>query len=135
MTPLVYLWVAVGGALGSVFRFMLSGLVGRFAGETLPWGTLAVNVLGSFVIGWFAAATTSGGRLIATPEFRTFVMVGLCGGFTTFSSFSLQTLALFDDGAPVRAIANIVASVALCLIFVWLGTAVAHNMPGSGRTG
>ena len=134
MTPVVYLWVAVGGALGSVFRFILSGLVGRFAGEAMPWGTLAVNVIGSFVIGWFAAATTSGGRIVATPEFRTFVMVGLCGGFTTFSSFSLQTLALLDDGAPVRAIANIVASVALCLVFVWLGTAMAHNMPDLGRT-
>lgn len=134
MTPLVYIWVAVGGALGSVFRYMLSGLVGRFAGEAMPWGTLAVNVIGSFVIGWFAAATTSGGRLFATPEFRTFVMVGLCGGFTTFSSFSLQTLALFDDGQPVRAIANIIASVVLCLVFVWLGTAMAQNMPDLGRT-
>lgn len=134
MTPLVNVWVAVGGALGSVFRFILSGLVGRFAGEAMPWGTLTVNVIGSFVIGWFAAATTSGGRLFATLELRTFVMVGLCGGFTTFSSFSLQTLALFDDGAPARAIANIVASVALCLVFVWLGTAVAHNIPDLGRT-
>lgn len=135
MTPLVYVWVAVGGALGSVFRFMLSGLVGRLAGEALPWGTLAVNVIGSFVIGWFAAATTSSGRLSATPELRTFVMVGLCGGFTTFSSFSLQTLALFDDGAPVRATANIVASVALCLASVWLGTAVAHMPSAIGRVG
>ena len=135
MTPLVYVWVGVGGALGSVFRFMLSGLVGRLAGEALPWGTLAVNVIGSFVIGWFAAATTSGGRVFATPEFRTFVMVGLCGGFTTFSSFSLQTLALIDDGAPVRAVANIVASVALCLASVWLGTAVAHMPSQIGRTG
>lgn len=134
MTPLVYVWIAIGGALGSVFRFMLSGLVGRFAGEAMPWGTLVVNVIGSFVIGWFAAATTSGGRVFATPEFRTFVMVGLCGGFTTFSSFSLQTLALFDDGQPVRAMANIIASVTLCLVFVWLGTALVHNMPELGRT-
>lgn len=133
MTPMVYVWVAVGGALGSVFRFMLSGLVGRFAGEAMPWGTLTVNIVGSFVIGWFASATTSGGRVFATPEFRTFVMVGLCGGFTTFSSFSLQTLALFEDGAPVRAIANIIASVALCLFFVWLGSAIA-NLPDLGRT-
>ena len=133
MTPLVYVWVAVGGALGSVFRFMLSGLVGRFAGEAMPWGTLAVNVIGSFVIGWFAAATTSGGRVFASPEFRTFVMVGVCGGFTTFSSFSLQTLALFDDGQPLRASANIVGSVALCLLSVWLGTTFAH-LPALGRT-
>lgn len=133
LTPLVYVWVAIGGALGSVLRFVLSGLVGRFAGETMPWGTMAINVIGSFVIGWFAAATTSGGRLIATPEFRTFVMVGLCGGFTTFSSFSLQTFALFEAGAPIRASANILASVALCLAAVWLGAAMAHNVPEIGR--
>lgn len=133
MTPLVYVWVAVGGALGSMFRFMLSGVVARFAGEAMPWGTLLVNVLGSFVIGWFAAATTSGGRMAATPEFRTFVMVGLCGGFTTFSSFSLQTLALFEDGEPLRASANIFLSVALCLASVWVGTVAATGLWTMGR--
>ena len=113
---------------------MLSGLVGRFAGEAMPWGTLAVNVIGSFIIGWFAAATTSG-RVFATAEFRTFVMVGVCGGFTTFSSFSLQTLALFDDGAPVRASANILLSVLLCMVSVWLGSKLGHlgSEIGSGR--
>ena len=133
MTPLVYVWVAIGGALGSVFRYMLSNVVGRFAGEAMPWGTLLVNVLGSFVIGWFAIATTSGGRVAATPEFRTFVMVGVCGGFTTFSSFSLQTLALFEDGEPLRASANILLSVALCLSSVWLGTGVASGFSTMGR--
>lgn len=133
MTPLVYVWVAIGGALGSVFRYMLSNAVARFAGEAMPWGTLLVNVLGSFVIGWFAIATTSGGRVAATPEFRTFVMVGVCGGFTTFSSFSLQTLALFEDGEPLRASANILLSVALCLASVWLGTGVASGFSTMGR--
>lgn len=133
MTPLVYVWVALGGALGSAFRYMLSNLVGRFAGEAMPWGTLLVNLLGSFVIGWFAVATTSGGRVAATPEFRTFVMVGLCGGFTTFSSFSLQTLALFQDGAPIRASANVFLSLALCLGSVWAGTAVASGFSAMGR--
>ena len=133
MTPLVYVWVALGGALGSVFRYMLSNVVARLAGEAMPWGTLLVNVLGSFVIGWFAIATTSGGRVAATPEFRTFVMVGVCGGFTTFSSFSLQTLALFEDGEPLRASANILLSVALCLASVWLGTGVASGFSTMGR--
>lgn len=133
MTPLVYVWVAIGGALGSVFRYMLSGVVARLAGEGLPWGTLLVNVLGSFVIGWFAIATTSGGRVPATPEFRTFVMVGVCGGFTTFSSFSLQTLALFEDGEPLRASANVILSVALCLASVWLGAGVATGFSPMGR--
>lgn len=133
MTPLVYVWVALGGALGSVFRYMLSNVVARFAGEAMPWGTVLVNALGSFVIGWFAVATTSGGRVTATPEFRTFVMVGLCGGFTTFSSFSLQTLALFEDGEPLRASANILLSVALCLASVWLGAGVASGFSAMGR--
>lgn len=133
MTPLVYVWVALGGALGSVFRYMLSNAVARFAGEAMPWGTLLVNVIGSFVIGWFAIASISGGRVAATPEFRTFVMVGVCGGFTTFSSFSLQTLALFEDGEPLRASANILLSVALCLASVWLGTGVATGFTTFGR--
>lgn len=133
MTPLVYVWVALGGALGSVFRYMLSNVVARLAGEAMPWGTLLVNVLGSFVIGWFAIATTSGGRVAATPEFRTFVMVGVCGGFTTFSSFSLQTLALFEDGEPLRASANILLSVALCLASVWLGAGVGSGFSTIGR--
>jgi fluoride exporter len=133
LTPLVYVWVALGGALGSAFRYMLSNAVARFAGEAMPWGTLLVNVVGSFVIGWFAIATTTGGRVAATPEFRTFVMVGVCGGFTTFSSFSLQTLALFEDGEPLRASANILLSVALCLASVWLGTGVASGFGTMGR--
>lgn len=133
MTPFVYAWVALGGALGSVFRYLLSNAVARFAGEAMPWGTLLVNVLGSFLIAWFALATTSGGRLAATPEFRTFVMVGLCGGFTTFSSFSLQTLALFEDGEPLRASANILLSVALCLASAWLGAGVANGFSTIGR--
>lgn len=132
MLPLVYVWVAIGGAIGSLFRYMLSNAVARFAGEAMPWGTLLVNVLGSFVIGWFAMATASGGRVAATPEFRTFVMVGVCGGFTTFSSFSLQTLALFEDGEPLRASANILLSVALCLASVWLGAGVATGF-NTGR--
>ena len=125
MFPTIYLWIAIGSALGGVFRFMLGGLVARLAGEAMPWGTLAVNVLGSLVIGLFAALTASGERLSTTPEFRTFVMVGLCGGFTTFSSFSLQTLALIDEGRIGSACANVLLSVGLCLIAVWLGTLVA----------
>ena len=133
MTPFVYVWVALGGALGSVFRYMLSNVVARLAGEAMPWGTLLVNVLGSFVIGWFAIVTASGGRVAATPEFRTFVMVGVCGGFTTFSSFSLQTLALFEDGEPLRGSANVLLSVALCLASVWLGAGVGSGFSTIGR--
>ena len=94
-------------------------------GETFPWGTLIVNVVGSFVIGLFAALTGTEGRLLVPAEGRIFVMVGLCGGFTTFSSFSLQTLNLLNDGEKLFAAANVALSVVLCLAFVWLGHSLA----------
>lgn len=121
-----YLLVALGSALGGVLRFGLSGAVGRLAGEAMPWGTLFVNVSGSFAIGLFAALTIAEGRFPASPDFRTFFMVGVCGGFTTFSSFSLQTLGLIDEGAWGRAGANILLSVLLCLAAVWLGNLAGH---------
>jgi fluoride exporter len=88
----MYFWVAVGSALGGVARYWLSGVAARIGGETFPWGTLLINVLGSFVIGFFGTLTGPDGRLFVSPTGRQFVMVGICGGFTTFSSFSLQTL-------------------------------------------
>jgi CrcB protein len=120
-----YLWVAVGGALGTMGRYWLSGLVARLIGETFPWGTLLINVSGSFIIGVFAALTGPDGRIFVGSTTRQFVMVGLCGGFTTFSSFSLQTLNLMNDGEWFRAGGNIVLSVALCLIAVWAGYVLA----------
>ncbi|HWA63379.1 MAG TPA: fluoride efflux transporter CrcB [Caulobacteraceae bacterium] len=123
-----YLWIAIGGALGSVARYGCSALVANWFGQAFPWGTLIVNVAGSFVIGFFAAMTGPDGRLLVSPDMRQFVMVGICGGYTTFSSFSLQTLTLAQDGAFVRAGANVVASVALCLVSVWLGHACAQSL-------
>lgn len=124
-----YLWVAIGSAIGGVARFALSGLVAERIGEVFPWGTLVVNVSGSFVIGLFATLTGPDGRLLAGTTARQFVMIGICGGYTTFSSFSLQTLNLARDGDWLRVAANIVASVVLCLVGVWLGhiAAVAIN--------
>jgi CrcB protein len=120
---LAYLWVAIGGALGSVSRFWLSGLVAARFGETFPFGTLAINVTGSFVIGIFAALTIPEGRL--DPQSRAFatqfLMIGICGGYTTFSSFSLQTLNLLRDREWFYALGNIFLSVVLCMIAVWLG--------------
>jgi CrcB protein len=116
-----YLWVAIGGALGSLGRFWLSGLVaGRF-GETFPWGTLVVNVTGSFVIGFLAALNEAESRALASPGFRQFFMIGICGGYTTFSSFSLETLKRLQDGEWLHAGGNVVLSVVLCLVAVWLG--------------
>ena len=118
---LAYLWVALGGAIGSVSRYWLSGVVASRFGESFPWGTLVINVTGSFVIGIFAALTlpeVSGPNRLTIVQF---VMVGICGGYTTFSSFSLQTLNLLRTGEWLYAIGNVVGSVALCMIAVWLG--------------
>lgn len=118
---LSYIWVGLGGMIGSVARFWISGIVAERYGPTFPFGTLAVNVTGSLVIGAFAALTDPEGRWLVSPAFRQFIMIGICGGYTTFSSFSLQTLALAQDGEWLRAIANAIASFALCLLAVWAG--------------
>ena len=125
---LAYLWIAIGGALGSVGRYWFSGVVARHFGETFPWGTLLVNVTGSLVIGFFATLTGSDGRWLVPAWFRQqFFMLGVCGGYTTFSSFSLQTLTLAEDGEWLYAGANILLSVVSCLAAVWLG----HLLPAS----
>jgi fluoride exporter len=122
-----YLWIAGGGALGSMARYWLSGLVDTMLSGTFPWGTLVVNVLGSLIIGFFAAITgpEPHGRIIVEATTRQFVMIGILGGFTTFSSFSLQTLNLVNDGEWLYAGLNISASVVLCLLSVWAGHVIA----------
>ena len=122
---ITYLWIAVGSALGGMARYGCSSLIAGWFGETFPLGTLVINVLGSFVIGFFATLTGPDGRLMVPGDVRQFVMVGLCGGYTTFSSFSLQTMTLAQDGELVRAGLNIGGSVVLCLVSVWLGYAAA----------
>lgn len=117
----LYLWIAVGSAIGGVARFALSGLVANQFGPTFPWGTLIVNVSGSFVIGFINTITAPDGRVFASGTTRQFLMTGICGGYTTFSSFSLQTLNLANDGEWMRAGANAVLSVVCCLLAVWLG--------------
>jgi CrcB protein len=123
-----YIWIAIGGALGTTGRYWLSGVVARTIGETFPWGTLIINVSGSFIIGFFAALTGPDGRIFVGSTTRQFVMVGLCGGFTTYSSFSLQTLNLMNDGEWVRAGTNVGSTVALCLIAVWVGYMLASTV-------
>ena len=121
-----YFYVAIGGALGSVLRFWLSNLIAIRFGETFPYGTLFVNVTGSFIIGFFATMTGPGGQWAAPVGGRVFFMAGICGGYTTFSSFSLQTLGLVQEGEWLYAGLNALASVALCLAAVWLGFAAAR---------
>jgi fluoride exporter len=120
---IAYLWVALGGALGSVSRYWLNGIVSNRFGETFPWGTMLINVSGSFIIGVIGALAIPEGRMDSSSRaFVTqFLMIGVCGGFTTFSSFSLQTLNLLRDREWLYAGGNILFSVTLCLIAVWLG--------------
>jgi len=122
------LWIFIGGGLGTLARWGLSGWVARNWGETFPLGTLVINITGSFVIGLFAGLTGPEGRWLASPSLRQFFMLGVCGGYTTFSSFSLQTLALAEDHQWFKAGANIVLSLILCLAAVWLGDALAQYL-------
>ena len=122
-------FVAVGGALGTLSRYGI-GVAAAPLSQTLPWGTILINILGSFIIGFFGTLTLAHGRFPVPESLRLFVMVGFCGGFTTFSSFSLQTLDLLRSGSVSRAAANIMLSVILCLCAVAIGHAVAARMNG-----
>jgi CrcB protein len=122
------LWVACGSALGGLTRYWCYGLAARYLGETFPWGTLLVNVAGCTFIGFFAALTGPEGRWFAPAAVRQFVMPGVCGGFTTFSTFSLETRNLARDGDWGKAAGNIAGSLLLCLAGVWLGYLAASAL-------
>lgn len=123
-----YLWVALGGALGSVARYWMTNAVALLTGPRFPWGTILINAIGSFVIGLVAYLTTPVGRVPVSFDMRAFILVGICGGYTTFSSFSLQTLELVRTGYWLGAAANVVLSVVLCLVAVWAGYALAGKL-------
>jgi fluoride exporter len=128
---LAYLWIAVGSALGGMARYACSRTVALRYGETFPWGTLSVNVIGSLVIGFVAALSGPDSRVMVSPNARTFLMVGLCGGFTTFSSFSLQTLELFRNRDFGEAFGNILLSVAACMAAVAIGYIAGAALGGT----
>jgi CrcB protein len=133
---IAYLWVAIGGALGSVSRYWLNGLISTRFGETFPWGTMLINITGCFIIGVIGALANPEGRMDSQSRaFVTqFVMIGICGGYTTFSSFSLQTLNLLRDRELLYAGGNVILSVVLCLAAVWLGWllgSMINSMKGS----
>lgn len=125
---MIYVWIGLGSALGGMARYWLSGVAAHAFGETFPWGTLLVNVSGSFAIGFFATLTDPDGRYYFGSTARQFVLIGLCGGYTTFSSFSIQTLNLVREGEWGAAGGNIVGSVVLCLVAVWLGHLLAASI-------
>ena len=122
---MTYVWIALGGAAGSVARYACSVAALRWLGMGFPWGTMFVNVAGSFAIGILASLATADGRPLLGPDARALLLVGLLGGFTTFSSFSLETLSLARSGALGAALLNVAGSVTLCLAGVWLGFAAA----------
>src|ERR1700674_1609579 len=106
-----YISVALGSVVGGVARFLVSVLFASELGDGFPWSTLFVNVTGSFIIGFYAALTGPDGRLLASPRQRQFVMVGFCGGYTTFSAFSLETLRFVQSGNLQAAALNLGVSV------------------------
>jgi len=135
---MVYLWVAIGGALGSMARFWLANMMAIATGADFPWGTLLINVIGSFVISFFGVLTGTSTRFAVPYEARIFVTVGLCGGFTTFSSFSLQTVELARTGQTGRAALYVAGSLVLCIGACTLGffSAMAvNNTVGGTRAG
>jgi fluoride exporter len=121
-----YLWVTIGSALGGLLRYAIARLT-LTQSIAFPYGTIFINVLGSFVIGYFGTLTMQSGRYPVSDNVRLFVMVGICGGFTTFSSFSLQTFDLLRSGAWGRALANVLLSVILCLAAVAAGHLLAYQ--------
>ncbi len=126
------LLIAAGGAIGTLARYGLSAAALPIS-KDLPWGTILINIVGSFVIGFFGTLTLASGKYPVSENMRLFVMVGICGGFTTFSAFSLQTLDLLREGSPVRAVANVVLSVVLCIGAVAAGHWIAAQMNGDSQ--
>jgi CrcB protein len=118
---LTWFAVAAGSALGGLARYWLTGALAALTGPRFPYGTLLINILGSFVIGVVAGITLTPTRMGMHPDVRIFLMVGICGGFTTFSAFSLQTLELIQTGDVIPAALYVAGSVTLCVLFVWFG--------------
>lgn len=132
MTFTSCLIVMLGGAIGTLMRYTVSLLALPLSSE-FPWGTIFINITGSFLIGLFGTLTLAHGRFPVAEEVRLFVMVGLCGGYTTFSAFSLQTLDLLRAGSPTRAAVNILLSVTLCILAVAAGHYIA-SLANGGAT-
>jgi CrcB protein len=119
---MTYLWIGIGSAIGGIFRYALSSTLLQRYGVSLPWGIMAVNISGSFLIGFCADIPS-----LSIP-FRQFLLIGIFGGYTTFSSFSLETLNLARDREWAHAGANVLLSVFFCLIAVWLGHLASQSI-------
>lgn len=120
------LYIAVGGAVGAVLRYLASTGVYGLLGRDFPYGTLAVNVLGSFVIGFLTVLLIE--RWNLGPEWRAGLLVGVLGAFTTFSTFSVETFFLIEQGDTIKALLNVVLSVVLCVTAAWVGILVGRQI-------
>ena len=129
-----YLWVALGSGVGGAARLLCSDIAERLVGIGFPWGTLSVNVLGSLLIGVAAALVVPAGRLEPGGALQQFLMVGILGGYTTFSAFSLQTLDLARNGHLGKAAGYVAASIVLCLLAVAVGYAIGASQAPAGRS-
>jgi CrcB protein len=118
--------IAAGGAIGALFRFWVSSGVYAVAGRDFPYGTLVVNVMGSLLMGFLYIVLIE--RVTASAEWRSFLLIGVLGAFTTFSTFSIETLNLFEEGELARAFLNIVLSVVLCVAAAWLGIIMGRQL-------
>ena len=127
---LAYVLIAIGSALGGMGRYFFSGIVMSFTGGTFPYGTMLVNITGCLVIGFFATLTGPDGRLLVGTPARQFVMIGICGGYTTFSSFSLETFNLMRDGEWMPAALNAGGSIFLCIVAVGWDTSPPRRSTG-----
>ena len=120
------IFIAAGGAIGAVMRFGVSNGVHALFGRDFPYGTLTANVLGSLLIGFCYITLLE--RLSLGPEWRAFIIIGILGAFTTFSTFSLETFNLIESGEMIKAVANILLSVTICLLAAWIGILVARQI-------
>src|SRR6201992_3388012 len=127
MSFITCLYVVLGGAIGTFARYAVS-VAALPISRQLPWGTIIINITGCAIIGFFGTLTLADGRYPVSENLRLFVMTGICGGYTTFSAFSLQTLDLLRGGATVRAALHIVLSLGLCVIAVSIGHLIASHL-------
>lgn len=118
--------IALGGASGALLRFWISQGIYHLFGRSFPLGTLVVNVLGSFLMGLLFVYLLERSQI--APEWRAALLIGLLGAFTTFSTFSIETLNLFEQGEQLKALLNIVLSVGLCLVATWLGIILGRQL-------
>src|SRR5271170_2878932 len=125
---MTYLWVALGGALGSMARYGFSGGIAAITGGTFPYGTMFVNVTGAVLIGFLASLSAAESPFFIPAPARIFLMTGICGGYTTFSTFSLESFNLLREGDILPAFANMLFSVVLCVLAVWIGYVAAFAL-------